>query len=352
MRSFACPNCAQLVFFDNSVCLRCDTEVGFDPGSLDLVEPGSELVRCANQLLAACNWLVARDGEPASERDAPSDGLCLSCRLTRTRPDDTDDQALAAFADAERQKRRLVFQLLDLGLPVAPFDDDLGTGVAFDLLSSRFDRVTTGHADGVITLDLAESDDVHRERVRQQLGEAYRTVLGHLRHEIGHYYWDVLVGDDRLAAFRDLFGDERLDYGEALDRHYSSGPPADWAELHVSEYATMHPWEDWAETFAHYLHIRDALQTAAAFGIEVHGPAADVGDDDHELEVAPEESADGRPIDDIVADWLALSYALNAMSRSLGNDDLYPFVLTPKVVEKLGFVHDLVAAPRPLAPAS
>ncbi len=340
MRSFACPTCAQLVFFDNSVCLRCGTEVGFDPTTLDLVEPGDERVRCANQLLAACNWLVPVDS-------SPTDGLCPSCRLTRTRPDDTDADALAAFADAERQKRRLVFQLLDLGLPVEPYDDDLGTGVAFDLLSSRFDRVTTGHADGVITLDLAESDDVHRERVRQQLGEAYRTVLGHLRHEIGHHYWDVLVDDDRTGAFRALFGDERIDYGEALDRHYSSGPPADWAELHVSEYATMHPWEDWAETFAHYLHIRDALQTAAEFGIEVHGPAADVGDDD-QLEVVPDGSADGRTMDDIVADWLALSYALNAMSRSLGNDDLYPFVLSPKVVEKLGFVHDLVTARRPV----
>ncbi|MDQ2678812.1 MAG: putative zinc-binding peptidase [Actinomycetota bacterium] len=338
MRSFACPTCAQLVFFDNSVCLRCDTQIGLDPSTLELVEPDESAVRCANQLVAACNWLV-----PAGS--GSDDGLCLSCQLTRTRPDDTDAEALAAFADAERQKRRLVFQLLDLGLPVVPFDDDAGTGMAFDLLSSRFDQVMTGHADGVITLDLAESDDVHRERVRQQLGEAYRTVLGHLRHEIGHYYWEVLVDEDRIEAFRSLFGDETLDYGEALERHYESGPPAEWAELHVSEYATMHPWEDWAETFAHYLHIRDALQTAASFGIEVHGPAADVGDDDHELEVAPEESEDGRAIDDIVADWLALSYALNAMSRSLGNDDLYPFVLAPKVVEKLGYVHDLVANP-------
>ena len=338
MRSFACPTCSQLVFFDNSVCLRCETQIGLDPSSLELVAPDETLVRCANQLVAACNWLVPAEG-------GSDDGLCLSCQLTRTRPDDTDAVALAAFADAERQKRRLVFQLLDLGLPVVPFDDDEGTGVAFDLLSSRFDQVMTGHADGVITLDLAESDDVHREQVRQQLGEAYRTVLGHLRHEIGHYYWEVLVHEDRLDAFRSLFGDETLDYGEALERHYASGPPADWAELHVSEYATMHPWEDWAETFAHYLHIRDALQTAAAFGIEVHGPAADVGDDDHDLEVAPEESEDGRAIDDIVGDWLALSYALNAMSRSLGNDDLYPFVLAPKVVEKLGYVHDLVASP-------
>ena len=123
--------------------------------------------------------------------------------------------------------------------------------------------MVTGHADGVITLDLAESDDVHRERRRAELGEPYRTLLGHFRHEIGHYYWPILV--ERAGALercRALFGDERADYGEALERHYADGPPADWAERHVSAYATMHPWEDWAETFAHYLHIRDTLQTA------------------------------------------------------------------------------------------
>ena len=330
MRSFACPNCAQLVFFDNSVCLRCDTEVGFDPGSLDLVEPGSELVRCANQLLAACNWLVARDGEPASERDAPSDGLCLSCRLTRTRPDDTDDQALAAFADAERQKRRLVFQLLDLGLPVAPFDDDLGTGVAFDLLSSRFDRVTTGHADGVITVDLAESDDAHREQVRHELGEPYRTVLGHFRHEIGHYYWTVLVERaGRLDEFRARFGDDRQDYAAALDHHYSVGPPDDWETGYVSPYATMHPWEDWAETFAHVLHILDTLQTAASFRL-------DVVDEPTAREPLHE------PFERVVDAWLPLSYALNAVNRSMGKDDFYPFVLAPAVVDKMAYVHGLV----------
>ncbi len=338
MRSFACPSCAQLVFFDNSICLRCETQIGLDPASLALVEPSDELVRCANQLVAACNWLVPTGVDGA----ATDDGLCVSCQLTRTRPDDDDPDALEAFATAERQKRRLVYQLLDLGLPVAPYDDEAASGIAFDLLSSRFDQVMTGHADGVITLDLAESDDAHREQVRQQMGEAYRTVLGHLRHEIGHYYWDVLVTDDRVDEVRSLFGDDRLDYGEALERHYGSGPPVDWADHHVSQYATMHPWEDWAETFAHYLHLRDALQTAAAFGIEVHGPAAEVGDVEGELEVVPVEPDDAQPIDDLVADWLALSYALNAMSRSLGNDDLYPFVLAPEVVAKLGLVHDLV----------
>ena len=95
-------------------------------------------------------------------------------------------------------------------------------------------------------------------------------MLGHLRHEIGHYYQPLLVTD--WERCRELFGDDREDYGAAMERHYASGPPADWPERFVSAYATMHPWEDWAETFAHYLHIRDVLQTAVAYGVTVSGP--------------------------------------------------------------------------------
>jgi hypothetical protein len=177
-----------------------------------MVVPRPDQVRCANLGLAACNWL-AEGTDHAPE-------LCLSCRLTRTRPDDSDQQAMAAFADAEQQERRLVFQLLELGLPIRPYDEATETGLAFDLSSSTFDSVMTGHEDGVISLDLAESDDVHRERVRQQLGEACRTVLGHLRPEVARYYWDVLVADSPrdLARFRSLFGDETESHAEALDR--------------------------------------------------------------------------------------------------------------------------------------
>lgn len=336
MRAFSCPSCGQLVFFHNSECLRCRSPLAFDPDAMRIVVPDAQDQRCANASLATCNWLL---------RDHDAHHLCRSCRLTRTRPDDDDPDALAAFAEAEQQKRRVVFQLLDLGLPVQPFDADSGDGVAFDLLSSRVEQVMTGHDGGIITLDLAESDDVHREQVRQQMGEAYRTVLGHLRHEVGHYYWNVMVAPAprNLARFRVLFGDERADYAESLERHYSSGPPPDWDQRHVSQYATMHPWEDWAETFAHYLHLRDSLQTAASFGLQVVGPDIDTPDPADELTAAPSEPADDDPIAELVADWLALSYALNAMSRSLGNDDLYPFVLAPAVVAKLSFVHRLVA---------
>jgi hypothetical protein len=277
-------------------------------------------VRCANADVARCNWLV----------DAPGQ-LCGSCVLTRTRPADADTAAMAAFADAEAAKRRLVYQLDDLGLAT--------DGVVFDLLSSAAEPVVTGHADGVVTIDLAEGDDAHREALRVQLAEPYRTMLGHLRHETGHWYWMVLVEPDP-DRFRELFGDERADYGEALQRHYSSPAPLGWEENYVSTYATAHPWEDWAESFAHYLHIRDTLQTAAAYRMQVAGPAATRAPR-AALAATPQEDPGG--FDEIIDTWLPLTYALNAVNRSMGKDDLYPFVLSAPVMAKLAFVHNLVA---------
>ncbi len=308
------------MFFENTECLRCGLELGFDAARRSIVS-AEGAHRCANQELAGCNWLVADTGT-----------LCTSCRLTRTRPDDADADAMAAFADAEAAKRRLVFQLLELSLPLSSWDDE-PSGLGYDLLSSAEDTVVTGHENGIVTIDLAESDDPHREQVRIDMGEPYRTMLGHLRHETGHYYWPVLVERaGRLERFRELFGDERADYGEAMARHYEQGAPAGWEDEHVSAYATMHPWEDWAETFAHYLHIRDTLQTAAAFGIRVEGR-------DEARSASPEVDVAGDSFESILADWLPLCYALNAVNRSMGRDDLYPFVLSPPVVEKLTWVH-------------
>ncbi|HEX4249938.1 MAG TPA: putative zinc-binding metallopeptidase [Pseudonocardia sp.] len=323
MLSFRCPRCAQLVFFENTVCLRCGLALGFAAERQTLVEfdPDSGARRCANQRIAVCNWLVS----------GPDD-LCLSCRLTRTRPPDSDESALAAFADAEAAKRRVVFQLLDLGLPVVSWAERPG-GLGYDLLSSHHENVTIGHLDGIVTIDLAESDDPYREQVRLEMGEPYRTMLGHMRHETGHYYWTVLVErTERLAGFRALFGDERADYGEAMARHYAQGAPAGWRGEYVSAYAAMHPWEDWAETFAHYLHIRDTLQTAAAFGMRIDAA-------EQSLSADPAVHADREPFESILDDWLPLTYALNAVNRSMGRDDLYPFVLSPSAVRKLTWVH-------------
>jgi hypothetical protein len=335
MRAFTCGHCGQLVFFENSLCLRCSTPLGFAPWLLDVVARDAEhpdwvgLRQCSNAGSAHCNWML-EPGDPGP--------LCRSCRLTRTRPSDRDLEGLEQFAAAEAAKRRLLFQLLDLGLPVE------AGGLSFDLLSSRTGPVVTGHADGLITIDLAESDDARREQRRAELDEPYRTLLGHFRHEVGHFVWPMLVeqaGDGRLKRCRELFGDERADYGEALERHYAVGAPADWNERHVSTYATSHPWEDWAETWAHYLHIRDTLQTAGAFRLFVGGPrgAADPG-----LVAVPAAEPERPPFQTLIGDWLPLTYALNAVNRSMGRGDLYPFTLAPIVIDKLSFVHERVGA--------
>jgi hypothetical protein len=346
VRPFPCSVCGQLLFFDNSTCLRCGSLLGYLPDQRELVavrstadgleradgSPG-RYRHCANRLVARCNWLLSSD-DPAP--------LCVSCRLTSVRPNDSETDSLVAFADAEAAKRRLVHQLVTLGLPLIDRSVDEARGVAFEFLSSRGRKVITGHDAGVITLDLSESDDAHREFVRQQLGEPYRTVLGHLRHEIGHYYWPLLVVEGgRLDGFRALFGDERQSYAEALEMHYRQDAEPDWSIDHVSQYATMHPWEDWAETFAHYLHIDAGLATAAAIGLDVGEPARSAGS-------AAWTMRDGIAIGPTVQEWLGLTIALNAMARSIGQSDLYPFVLSPKVVEKLDFVHGVIrSAERP-----
>jgi hypothetical protein len=354
VRAFLCPTCSQLVFFENDTCLRCRTAIGFDPGRLAIVARDDSTRPCANAALARCNWLVPTD--------SPED-LCESCRLTRTRPPADDMASGDDFAETEAAKRRLIVQLLELGLPITSRAENPERGLVFDLLAGRHappgEKVVIGHDNGVITIDVHEADDAHREAIRLGLGEAYRTMLGHLRHEVGHYYWMVLVegvGLDRpgpIDAFRALFGDERQDYGGALANHYGSGsdvaPSATgWEDAHVSSYATMHPWEDWAETFAHYLHIRDTLQTAASYGLSVSGPRVALSDADS-VSAAPDDRLETGTFEDVIGQWLPLTYALNAINRSMGSDDLYPFVLAPKVMEKLAFIDALV---RPRAPAS
>ena len=349
MRAFACGNCRSLIFFENSVCITCKSPIGYHRPSAQLVvlkrtdaglryvdETGVEYRTCANQRLAECNWLARVDSE---------DGLCECCELTRTRPDDDDTDALVAFARTEAAKRRLVFQLDWLGLPTTTRDQDPDHGLAFDLLSSRRGPITTGHDSGLITIDLAEGDDAHREAMRVRLDEPYRTLLGHLRHEIGHWYWDVLIWDTAFYdRFQDLFGDEQADYAAALSAHYDSSDEG-WRTNFVSNYASAHPWEDWAETFAHYLHIRDTLQTSAAWGVQVSGPDLDLSVAwDAQLSAQPTEEVD--EFDELLRTWLPLTFALNAQNRSMGKDDLYPFVLAKPVVEKLRFVHVVVTAVR------
>ena len=336
MRDFICPNCGQHLAFENSVCLSCRSRLGFSlPDMAFLViatgeesEHGgavdaNEYRLCANLHAAGCNWLVKVDPVPQ---------LCTSCALTRMRPNDADTQAMVAFAIAEKAKRRLIVELVDLKLPIVGRDVDPNYGLAFDLLSSALEKVFTGHENGVITLDLAEGDDVHREQLRIAMDEPYRTLLGHFRHEIGHYYYYRLVGaaPEYQERARELFGDAEASYQAALDRHYSEGAPPGWERDYVSSYATMHPAEDWAETFAHYLHIRDTLDTAAAFSFAPAGATFE------RRNLGP------SGFDSIIDLWLPLSWALNMVNRSMGHDDLYPFVLPAKVLEKMRFIHTVI----------
>jgi hypothetical protein len=346
MRVFTCDSCGQLVFFDNSHCLRCHSPLGYVHQRRDVValtevapdhlvdtsSPVRAWQRCATEAVTGCNWLVP----------AGTNARCESCVLPRTRPADDDAEGMAELVHAEMAKRRLIFQLAELGLPVEPRNEAAGKGLAFDLLSSTETKVITGHDEGVITLDLAEADPEHREHLRLQLSEPYRTLLGHFRHEIGHYYWPVLVnGPDLLDACRVLFGDDREDYAGAVKRHYDApaDPARSWSSTHISHYATMHPFEDWAETFAHYLHIVDTLQTADSFGLgaTVEGPGRL-----RRTVVHPTRSDGTRSFGDVVDSWLELSYALNQINRSMGHDDLYPFVLAPNVIRKLAFVDHMV----------
>lgn len=337
MLAFTCPVCERLVTFESSVCLSCQSEIGFDPSAHTMraarADGREPLLRCANAELAACNWLVGEEGRS-----------CASCALTRKRPNDADRDGLGGFAAAEGAKRWLLFELADMGLPLVSWREQ-PNGLAFELLSSAAEPVSTGHADGVITLDLDETDPAHRERMRVDLQEPYRTVLGHLRHEIGHYYQPILLaGHPRTEQrCRELFGDEREDYQQALERHYAEGPPDGWQQHFVSAYATMHPWEDWAETFAHYLHMRDTLQTAAAYGVKVDGPAIDTADR-APLDSTPTDAPED--IHTLLRAWIPLTYALNAISRSMGAGDLYPFVLSAQIEAKLAFIDELVRGER------
>jgi hypothetical protein len=301
--------------------------------------------RCGNDLdHGACNWMVP-EGEGATQR------FCRACRLNEVIPNLSDPEAKQAWMKLEQAKRRLIYTLLDLRLPVEPRADS-PRGMAFAMKKDEpgGEKVMIGHEAGLITINIAEADSPFREKVRLGLGETYRTLLGHFRHEIGHYYWERLIADSAfLNGFRELFGDERASYEEAVQRHYNGGPPADWANRFVSSYASMHPWEDWAESWAHYLHMVDTLETARSFGLALRptvarGVAAAkqaVKKATAELEVGTRELA-FDDFDDLARAWPPLTVALNGLNRSMGTPDMYPFVLSEPALKKIRFVHDTV----------
>lgn len=351
MKLFECQNCGQLLYFENTRCERCGHALGYlyekftlsaltpasDAHWHALADPKQRYRYCANRDYEACNWLVP---EGAS---AP---FCRACQFNRTIPDLNQPDHRQHWRKLEGAKHRLVYSLSRFGLPLSSKAEQPETGLAFDFLAEpkaefrENAQVITGHAQGVITLNIAEADDAERERQRLTMAEPYRTLIGHFRHEIGHYYWERLVRDsDRLASFRELFGDERHDYAAALEEHYGPGPHPDWSRRFISVYASAHPWEDWAETWAHYLHIVDVLETAHAFGLRLNPKAG--SDETLAAEVEFDAYRQGD-FDALMDAWFPLTYAVNSLNRSMGQPDLYPFVLVPAVLEKLRFVHQTI----------
>lgn len=353
------------MFFENTKCLNCGRTLAFSPERMAMLTlspaeaglwrpvenaapsvegrtpnvegaaPSDEVYRlCANYTdYGVCNWVICAND---------ADSLCRSCNLTHTIPDLSTPGSQEAWAKLEVAKRRLVYAILGLELPLVSKLQDARRGLEFKFLSDSVavngdrSRVLTGHDDGLITINVAEADDVYRETQRQHQHEPYRTLLGHFRHEIGHYYWDQLIADsDRLERFRQLFGDERLGYADAVKHHYEHGAPANWEDSFISAYATTHPWEDWAESWAHVMHMVDALETAHEVGLSVKPSRRD-----EPALFIPAKPSQARveDFDQLVSEWLSLTYVLNNLTRGLGLADAYPFVLSTPVVEKLRFV--------------
>ncbi len=348
MRLFDCDHCGQPVHFDNRRCVRCGYRLGFLPEQLEMitVEPVDETswrsaanpeqsVRfCDNANLDICNWLI--DAGDAN-------GFCTACRHNRLVPNTSTEEGIERWRRIGQAQRHLFYSLLRLHLPHPDRQEDPKGGLVFDFREDQIGSdgnlipAMTGHEEGLIAIRAAEADDVTREQARASMEEPYRTLLGHFRHETGHFIWNKLVRDTNgFEAFRAVFGDEREDYGAALQRRYETGPMPGWQESFISAYASAHPWEDFAECFAHYLHIVDTLETARSFGMSI--------DPHNHEELAAE--VDFRPYkarnaEQLVDAWIPLSVAINAIQRSMGQPDSYPFVLSPPVVSKLEYLHRL-----------
>lgn len=319
MKRFYCL-CGNEIFFENIYCHVCGGALGFVPEQQILVklENYGGYRICQHRQELNCNWLV---------HPADPNPQCLACRLTRTIPNLSVNHNRQRWAKLEATKRQAFYMLLRLNLPIPNRQTGKPSRLLFDFLEdrrsnrlSKLDMVYTGHAGGVITINAAEADDSYRTAAQQKLKEAYRTLLGHFRHELGHFYWWQLQENaEYLADFRQIFADERRDYQADLKYFYRHGARGDWRDHYISAYASAHPWEDWAECWAHYLHITETLETAAAFGL---------------IDTI-------QPVEDFkhcLATWMRFSVALNSLNRSMGIGDPYPFVINAQVERKLHFV--------------
>jgi hypothetical protein len=347
MKLFNCTACSAPVFFENFGCGNCGRRLGYLPDENLLCaveEKGAAWARyddaglrykfCRNADYGCCNWLVSAD---------VTDIYCRACRHNHIVPDLSFEPNIVLWRKIENAKHRLFYTLLRFRLPLQTRAEN-DSGLIFEFLGdgrADLSPVLTGHESGQITIALAEADDAERERRRAAMREPYRTLLGHFRHEIGHYYWDKLVKDTPLVEeFREVFGDERLDYNAALNEHYARGAPPDWQNSFVSEYATTHPWEDFAETWAHYFHIVDTLEMASRFGLGDQPLGKEHGLSAVKILEDPYSASHARQL---VDSWLPLTIALNSLNRCMGQSDLYPFVISPQITGKLELVRSFIS---------
>jgi hypothetical protein len=358
MKTFTC-HCGNKLHFENTKCLVCGRVLGYLPEQQQLsaleAAKGNQWRALADRRLYrqcdnysrhnVCNWMV-----PVEDTNM----YCASCRLNQIIPNLSEPENLALWNSVEIAKRRLLYTLYTLGLPIIGRDAEPQSGLAFEFLADQTSddefsnqvtpqqSVITGHRAGLITINIREAEDSAREEMREKMKERYRTLLGHLRHESGHYYWERLISHTSfLDEYRRLFGDERTNYQQALENYYQSGPPADWQDNWISAYASSHPWEDWAETWAHYLHMVDTLETAQDFGFSIHGQ--DVSALRPDIQATQGYMAKAV-FDILLEDWGRLAVALNALNRSMGLADAYPFVISNNVLTKLHFIHKVITA--------
>lgn len=330
VKRLQCPTCANEVFFDSLNCVRCLTGLAVDLAAdreMEMIDVAAA-TPCTNRATWGCNWPAA-DGDDTQH--------CASCVLVDPGQRGAD-RSMVQFQSAQR---RALYQLSQLGVPwrspSSTADATAADGDALDPARAttelRFayrsrnagDVAIIGHRGGEITLDLDEADPARREQIRATLGEHYRTPLGHIRHELGHYVWLNHVATEAavLDEFRNMFGDERSDYTSSLEEHYARLDDGSWRDDHVSFYASAHPWEDFAESWAQLMHVHDVVETGASWGV------VDL----------PDDPTDARAW---LGNSITASVAANELARSMGMRDLYPFALSAGVRAKVEFCWRLV----------
>ncbi|MDN6322523.1 MAG: putative zinc-binding metallopeptidase [Halomonas sp.] len=312
MRVFANPVGSGSLWFDN-LATADGTPVAYDPQARAFV-PMPPF--CINREIIGCNWIAPEEG-----------AFCRSCAMTALAPDPSIPNAMQNWAKTEAAKR---WVLDNLGRWHWFRPEDPGAPPVFHLLAEGRAPVPMGHVEGVVTISVAEVDPVLVTTRREALEEPYRTMIGHMRHEIAHMlWWRLSLREDFLVAFREMFGDERQDYTAALQRHYNDGPPPSCKYSFLTTYASAHPHEDWAETAAHLLHLTDIADSFAASNLSSPELPS------HQWE--PYAEPDAERLIYVAAE---LTVGVNHVNRSMGLPDLYPFVLSEAARHKLAFVHD------------